>query len=543
MATNCAIAAHRPKQRTLVRTTAAYVALALASGAYLYPFVRVLTSIPDEGIFLSGAQAVVQGAIPSHDFVDPAGPAAFFWLAAFFKLFGTNFVTARTVLLFTGVFTALVVFHLSRRMHQSGVFAAAFVVATSIPVLVMNSPHYDSNLFALLSLAVFVSAQPAFRSRPRLFMAGVLAGVATCFIQQKGLYLAASLVLALVLLDRKHCLAPIGILSAGYSCILAAEIVLYAGLKSLPDLIYANFMWPLSTYESVNAASYGYTLRESWWPTWFSGLRPHFSLGLTLAQIAAFSIPWVLILVVPFLLPIVGYMWRPNAFRRDMLPYWLAGYALWASELHRLDLGHLRNGTPVLIILFFALCERQQGNIPRRLAFGIVACLTVYATANLLGAAAAHATIHSRRGTLRASSSDAALDFLVAHTRPGENVFVYPYRPIYYFLADLRNATRFGFLVYGLNTPAQFREAIDDLEKKKVRYVLWDGLATQNLTALFPAYRPPAADQLIMEPYLETRYRQIGSEAGFRILERNNERLENRATLPSGAVPMDAGGR
>jgi hypothetical protein len=332
--------------------------------------------------------------------------------------------------------------------------------------------------------------------------------------------LAASLVIALVFLQKKDRLALIAILCAGYSCVVGAGIALYAGLKALPDLIYVNFVWPLSMYESVNAASYGYTLRESWWPTWFAGLRPHFSLTLTLAQIAIFSIPWVVILAVPVLLPILGYACRPNALRRDMLPYWLAGYALWASELHRLDLGHLRNGTLLLVILFFALCERRQGKIPRRLAVGIIACLTVYATANLLGAAASDSIMHSRRGTLRASSSDAALEFLISHTRPGEDVFVYPYRPIYYFLADVRNPTRFSYLVYRLNTPAQFREATNDLEKKKVRYVLWDRLARQNLTALFPAYGEPPGDQLIMEPYLEARYLQIGSVGEFRIMER-----------------------
>jgi Dolichyl-phosphate-mannose-protein mannosyltransferase len=520
MATHCAIAANPPKQETRVRTWATYLAIALASSAYLYPFVRVLTSVPDEGIFLYGAQAVLRGAIPSRDFVEPAAPGSFFWLAAFFKLFGTNFVTARMLLLVTGVITVLLVFHLSRRMHQSGVFAAAFVLVTSIPVMVMNSPHYDSNLFALLSLAVFVSAEPAFTSRTRLFVAGLLAGVTTCFIQQKGLYVAASLVVALMLLHKKHRLPLIGILCAGYSCVVAAGVALYAGLKALPDLVYVNFVWPLSMYESVNAASYGYTLRESWWPTWFAGLRPHFPLSLTLAQIVIFSVPWVLILAVPFLLPIFAYVWRRDAFRRDMLPYWLAGYALWASELHRLDLGHLRNGIPILMILFFAVCEKQQEKIPRRLAFGSIACLTVYATVNLLGAAASDTAIHSRRGTLRASSSDAALEFLISHTRPGEDVFVYPYRPIYYFLADVRNPTRFSYLIYRLNTPAQFREATHDLESKKVRYVLWDRLARQNLTALFPAYREPPADQLIMEPYLEARYRQIGSEGEFRILER-----------------------
>ncbi len=91
-----------------------------------------------------------------------AGPGILLLAGAVFKLFGTNLLTARAVLLLTGAGTALLVFHLSRRIGGFGIFAAIFVLATSIPLAVMNSPHYDSNLFGLLAFAVFCicGAQP-----------------------------------------------------------------------------------------------------------------------------------------------------------------------------------------------------------------------------------------------------------------------------------------------------------------------------------------------------------------------------------------------
>lgn len=210
-----------------------------------------------------------------------------------------------------------------------------------------------------------------------------------------------------------------------------------------------------------------------------------------------------------------------DAFSRELLPYWLTGYALWLSELQRVDIGHLRNGSIILVLLFFALCERHRRAYPKHVAFGVIACLLLNGMVNVAAAAMARVPIHSRNGTLYSYKKDSALEFLLRHTERGENVFVYPYRPIYYFLADVRNPTRFSYLQYHFDGDEQFLEAIRDLERTKVRYALWDTIfAGENMTREFPAYCQPPREQLIMEPYLESHYRQIGFENGLRILER-----------------------
>jgi hypothetical protein len=75
--------------------------------------------------------------------------------------------------------------------------------------------------------------------------------------------------------------------------------------------------------------------------------------------------------------------------------------------------------------------------------------------------------------------------------------------------------------MYGMNTPAQFTECISSLERSGTRLVLSDQLFTgENMKAVFPGYVPPTAQRLIMEPYLETHYRVIGTVGRFRILGR-----------------------
>jgi hypothetical protein len=120
-----------------------------------------------------------------------------------------------------------------------------------------------------------------------------------------------------------------------------------------------------------------------------------------------------------------------------------------------------------------------------------------------------------------ASKDDAALRFLNITIPQGEYVFVYPYYPMYYFLADLRNPTRFSTLVYNYNTDSQFDEVIDDLSRKRVRYILWDTVVEgKNLTTWFPQYRHPAEERLKLEKFLQTHYEQKAVLNGFRVLLR-----------------------
>jgi len=106
-------------------------------------------------------------------------------------------------------------------------------------------------------------------------------------------------------------------------------------------------------------------------------------------------------------------------------------------------------------------------------------------------------------------------------------VFVYPYYPMYYFLANLRNPTRYGILLYGYNTDAQFQEALADLDRARPRYVLWDTVVDgNNWKKWYPAYVRPAERDLVIEPYLDRHYRTVTTKSGFRIMERIDARPE-----------------
>jgi hypothetical protein len=139
-------------------------------------------------------------------------------------------------------------------------------------------------------------------------------------------------------------------------------------------------------------------------------------------------------------------------------------------------------------------------------------------------ALSASAKCATPRGSVYVFNADGVLDFLTAHVKLGEPIFVYPYAPMYYFLSAARNPTRYSLLMYRMNTESQFRDAVQSLERNNVRYVVWDRSFPQWIHNWFPAYRNPPRDRLIMEPYLLDHYRVVGgTDSGFQFLERKEK--------------------
>ena len=133
----------------------------------------------------------------------------------------------------------------------------------------------------------------------------------------------------------------------------------------------------------------------------------------------------------------------------------------------------------------------------------------------------------TRRGGVRTYVRDEALQFLLDKTKPGDFVFVYPYYPMYYFLAAVQNPTRHGILLYGYNTVAQFQEAVADIDRARPRYVLWDTVVDgDNWRLWYPTYVQPPEQDLIIEPYLVRHYRTIATKSGFRIMQRVDDRIK-----------------
>jgi hypothetical protein len=202
--------------------------------------------------------------------------------------------------------------------------------------------------------------------------------------------------------------------------------------------------------------------------------------------------------------------------------YWLCGCALWVSEIHRRDISHLVFGAPLLIILAVYLLERWQkaGDLALQVLFICTSFLMLF---NLLRILPTH-SVATRVGSIAMFKDDPVLTFLEEHVAPGEEIFAYPYCPMYYFLSSTVNPTRYSILLYHYNISSQFEEAVRTLEHHRVKYVVWDtGFEARAANIFFPSVKNMGANEHIIEPYLESHYRVVKAVGSLQIMERVNE--------------------
>jgi hypothetical protein len=187
-----------------------------------------------------------------------------------------------------------------------------------------------------------------------------------------------------------------------------------------------------------------------------------------------------------------------------------------------MDIYHLAFGCPLLLTVGLGVIGNSKVPLLRIAIQVITICAVCLMTTNLLQAATTR-QVNTRVGSVGLLGSQALLQFIDANSRPGENIFVYPDCPSYYFLSARTNPTRLSLLVYNYNTAAEFREVIQRLELQRVRLVIWDsGFQGRMNDNVFPGAKHIRLEMQIVEPYLQSRYRQVATVDGFRVLLRND---------------------
>jgi 4-amino-4-deoxy-L-arabinose transferase-like glycosyltransferase len=500
-----------------------------AAFAYLCLFAGVLQRIGDEGTLVNGAARVAEGAVPYRDFADLANPLSFYWLGGWFAAFGTSLAVARLLLVLTGACTAALVYWLAARAYglRTGLTAAVLTTVLGIPFWPATNHHWDSNLFFLATLACLALWQSRPGSRYAL-LAGIGAAATAGFMINKG---ALALLVALVMVWRGQAAGRSRTLVAvlvGFSGPIVAIGAVFVATGAVSDLLYINLIFPFTRYEDTGWVPYAFYFRDLAW------VRPLAVLTQVVPPVAArllaavLAVPLGTLAAVPLLAVLsAGARTLPGreGWGEERALLWVGGIALWLSEAHRWDVFHLMYGSPLILagIIGEALVSGHERGWRSRLVGGLTACTVALGIWQSAVGLAAQVPQETRRGTVRTYARDDALQFLLDKTKPGDFVFVYPYYPMYYFLADVRNPTRYGILLYGYNTIAQFQEALEDLDRKRPEYVLWDRLVDgDNWKRWYPAYVQPPERDLIIEPYLNRYYKTIATKSGFRIMQRTD---------------------
>lgn len=498
-----------------------YLVFTLVTSLYLLPFMRLLLAGTDEGQFISGAVRIVQGQVFARDFFEIVGPGTFYWLALFFKLFGVTFVAAHTCLFVTSLATGVLMYFLSRQVClRYRILPSIIVAGTSFGMIWPTvSHHVNSNCVSLAAVACTIFWLNSNKNVFLLF-AGVLAGAATSFHLPKGIFLLFALIIWVWTQhrERRVSLSALLWLTAGYSSVVGTITAYFWSQHALWDLFNANYLFPSQHYGSLNTVPYGMGVFAYYWKNWAGasgGGRSAIVMGIILI------IPFLVIAAIPMFLPIIGIWQRKRFAKPEIALYWLCGWALWLAEYHRKDIWHLIAGSPLLIILLVFYLEREERftNVALQVIAISSACLALF---YCLLALSAH-TMMTRVGAVAVFKPDPIITQLDTRTVPGEEIFVYPDDPIYYFLSETKNPTRLSGLMHDYNSRAEFEDVVRVLEQHEVRYVVWDASYNENVRRIyFPSAKTVRADQLVIETYLESHYKTIWAEGEARLLERKS---------------------
>jgi hypothetical protein len=102
------------------------------------------------------------------------------------------------------------------------------------------------------------------------------------------------------------------------------------------------------------------------------------------------------------------------------------------------------------------------------IAFGLMAM------AVLLTATGAQNRIETRCGIITTGNRDTGLEYVLVHTKPGDELLVYPYLPLYNYLTATRSPSRYDYFQPGMNTEEQALEIIAIMQSKKMSAVLFE---------------------------------------------------------------------
>ena len=525
-------------------------ALACASVAVLEP------SVLEEGLPIHVAQRLLQGDHLYRDVVFFTGPLPFELLAVLFRLLGEHLAVARgAVVALQGLATASV-FDVARRAG-SGPFAhVAAAVQACAPVVLFPifSIYFPSTLASLLAtLAVFAAVRGSASLR-WAFVAGLLtAGVALCK-QTTGVALAVPLVLGAAAYARPgRRLATAGAVAAGGLAVAVATVGAFAWQGTAGDLFASLVAMPLTMSESYNTPLPGLwppgDLGVDAWRNWPYYLPRLFIFTMSenpgRDAVRAMGLPTQILYASPFA---ALALTAARALVRRLPPAaGLPAAAVFASTVGlfpRSDWGHLSMVLPAAWVQLVLVATARRSERTQRLrlsrfaAASLVAGIGVVALVAVLvyhGIAAPQpwdprVPVRPVSESYRTAAMPLVIDYLHAHTDPGEALFVARQEPLLYFVTGTRNPTRYEGMMQGLRE-RQEAEVVEALSR--LRYVVMseiDGPATGFYARELPA----------VEAYLERHFHipadfALDRDQWVVVYERGADRGEPAIDLCDGA--------
>jgi hypothetical protein len=453
----------RVKHSNAVRRVSRGEALAIgAIGACLLvelALLRVGVDDLDEGYFAQQALRVLHGQVPFRDFETLYSPGLAYLHAALFALAGgPNVLALRALALLSRAALSAATYVMARPLVRNPLWAAlpAIVLLVGLddaPERWEPHPGWLSTLFAVLAAMVICRSL----TTRALVLAGALCGVSYVFKQNTGVFM----LLAIAFWTRQrsiYALAAFGGVTALWLGPLALAVTDVSKLGALVG--------------AVNQA------------------------GLVAAPELTMLVPLACLVA---------------AVRNGPHWYLVAGLALFATQIPRMDTLHLAWSAPILLALGAVALERARAPIVIAALIGLVALAIPVAAARLQFIAQPREAIANLEAPTRTAHdlADTIAD-VQSRTSPSDPIFVYPTSPLVYVLSDRGNPTRFDHVNPGAANPQQIANLIADLERAEPQAVV--------ISDFWAAAWGPSQVNRALEDYLTSHFVDAARYGAYRVL-------------------------
>jgi hypothetical protein len=485
--------------------------------AIAYPRWRAGIDWRDEGLLAYGAVRVMHGEVPQRDFVSVQPPLSFYTAAGIFKLCGTSLVSLRGFGLSIFLLLPLLSYGVGRNFMDP---VLSFAAAT--PGCILGLPYCNfvplavwQGIAASLA-AVFFFLPAALSTRQWLaFPAGALSALSLFLRHDQAVYTMVSIValtIALALargdsIPGTNLRRALLLWLAGIAIVLIPAILICWRIGALPEMFRQLILFPFTTYRKTSSLPFPrFTVWRSVWET---------------AVVLLFYLP-PFVQAIALLYLVQSVISRRFGRREALLTFLVIWSALFYLQvIIRSDFTHLAiTLSPFFLLTAFgwSIVHEKIANYRKlKLALSVVVAILVASFLWILHSFAlpdgtrANEQLALERGGVRIEQAHVIADFvqrLQASVPPERSILVLPYQPMFYFLCERRNPTRWNYLWPGDQTAQDHERLIEEAERDPPAIVL---LAQQRDVATFAP--------TIVE-YLRARYLWTGDVGDIAIYVR-----------------------
>ncbi len=435
----------------------------------------------DEGFLAYGAVRVLNGEIPQRDFVSLQPPLSFYSAAAVFKLCGTSLASLRMFGVALFLLLPLLIYGIARNFTGS-----ILSLAAAAPACILGLPYFSFVPLAawqgitasFVAAFFFVPATLSKRQWPA-FVGGLFTALSIFLRHDQAVYTVLSIFVLVIALrfardasaSRINLKRALLLWLAGIAVVSIPLILFWWKIGALPEMFQQLVVFPLTTYRKTSSLP-------------FPKFILHGSIQNTAVVILFYISPFVQAIGALYLVyAVVRSRFRRREAFLAFLVAWSALFYLQASV--RSDQTHLMFALPPFFLLTAfewsivreAVANHRKVEMALSTAFAILvgSFLWILRPIELPDVTRDTQMVTLERGGVRIERADVVVDFvrrLQAFVPPTRSILVLPYEPMFYFLCERRNPTRWNYLWPGDQTSRDYERLIEEAERDPPAVVL-----------------------------------------------------------------------